>query len=93
MVTQGPCLAHCYRCSPATAWAARAAVVYALACAIYILITNGYGTPLSDSFTPAQRDIRRVSAHKRAHAFWMAVVIASAVVAIWRPVSHASSTM
>lgn len=93
MVAQGPCLRHCCRRGAATVWAARAALVYSLACAGYLVLTRDYGTPFLDSLTPAQREIKRASARRRGDAFWASAALAAALVAAWRPFAHASSTM
>jgi len=80
----GPCLPHCYHCSPATALLARAAIAYAVASATYLLLTRRLATPLRDSLTDEQRRIRDESARLRGRLFaaGMAVGVAAAA---WAP--------
>lgn len=85
----GPCLPHCYRCSPATRLLASAALVYALASVGYLVLTRSMGTPFHDSLLPAQLDILAEAKAKRRHAFEMALMTAVVAVAAWRPfVTH-----
>lgn len=81
----GPCLPHCYRCSPATRVFASAALVYALSSVGYLVLTRHMGTPFYDSLTPAQLDILAEAKAKRRHAFEMAFMASIAAVAAWQP--------
>ena len=71
----GPCLRHC-SCPVWVVWAAKAAVVYALACVGYLVLTSGMGTPLMDSLTPEQRALKRASVAQRGRAFAVALAVA-----------------
>jgi len=76
----GPCLPHCYRCSGVTAALARIAIVYMVACIVYLMVTRTYATPFADSLTDEQLEIRGESTRIRKHAFYMGVVIGILVV-------------
>ena len=82
---QGPCLRHCYSCSPVTVLCARLAFVYALSCALYLLLTRRVGTPFLDSLTESQRQIKAASAKVRRDAFATAVAMSVAAVAMLKP--------
>ena len=81
----GPCLPHCYRCSPATRLFASAAIVYALSSVGYLVLTRCMGTPFYDSLTPAQLGILAEAKAKRSHAFVMAFMASIVAVAAWQP--------
>lgn len=83
--TSGPCLPHCYRCSPATRLFASAALVYALASVGYLALTRSMGTPFHDSLTPPQLAILAEAKAKRWHAFEMAFMASVVAVAAWQP--------
>lgn len=63
---------------------AHTAIIYILASASYLFITRSYGTPLKDSLTPEQREIKRVSSQRRMKAFVMSLIISVAVIAAYK---------
>ena len=67
---------------------ANSALIYMLACVFYLLITRNYGTPLKDSFTDAQRTIKMHSSKRRYKAFMCALIIATGVIVVARPLGH-----
>lgn len=81
----GPCLKHCYRCSPRTAMAARVALVYAFACAFYVIATRSLGTPFADSLSDSQREVKRRSAQTRGRIFALGIVVGILATASWSP--------
>lgn len=84
---QGPCLPHCYKCSPIVALAAYAAFVYCFACAGYLTLTRTLGTPFLDSLTAEQRRIKKESARHRTRAFVLSALLGAIVVALAKPLS------
>ena len=62
-------------CRPLTRTLARAAIVYAVACVVYMILTRSYGTPFSDSLTPTQRSLKAVSAKARGRAFAIGLAV------------------
>lgn len=54
---------------------ARASIAYAVMCVVYLLLTRDLGTPLKDSLTPEQRDIKRASANERKQRAIMGLVV------------------
>lgn len=82
---QGPCLPHCYRCSPTTTLLASLALAYALSSAGYLALTRSAGTPFHDSLTPEQLAILAGAKAKRRHAFETALLASIVAVAAWRP--------
>ena len=71
---QGPCLKHCYTCSPMVRILATVALVYVVASVYYILATRHIGTPFYDSLTEEQREIKKQSAAKRGGIFRMGLL-------------------
>jgi len=82
---RGPCLPHCYRCSPATTLLASLALVYALASVGYLVLTRSLGTPFHESLHPTQLEILAEAKAKRLHAFEMAAMASVVAVAAWQP--------
>ena len=60
----------------------RASAVYAIACAVYLLLTADASTRFADSLTDEQRALKRVSARERMHAFKIGVAVGVLVVAL-----------
>ena len=85
---QGPCLAHCYECSPLVAALAYACLAYAAACVGYLILTRRAGTPFHDSLDAAQLDVLRASKATRTRAFLQALGLSVGVLALWRPLSR-----
>ena len=85
MFPAGPCLPHCYACSPLTVFAARASFVYVVACVVYLLTTMRIGTPFSDSLSPEQRKIKNASARVRKMHFLRGIGVGLATVCAFRP--------
>lgn len=81
---QGPCLSHCYRCSPQTRLIARVA---ATTCILYLLLTRCMGTPLLNSLTEEQRLIYHSSSARRSIVLLVSVL--TSVVLAWRPLRSA----
>lgn len=92
MACVGPCLPHCFRCPPAVALAAYAALAHALACVGYLLLTRDYGTPFLDSLSCAQRDLLRAAKAKRRDAYVAALLCALALLAATRPLTRTRRT-
>ena len=83
---QGPCLSHCYRCSPQTRLLARVAIGYATTCLLYLLLTRCMGTPLLDSFTEEQRVHYLSSSIRRAAVFLVSALTSAVLVGVtWKP--------
>lgn len=74
-----------YACSPPTLFAARSALVYAVACAVYTLTTRGIGTPFGDTLSAEQRRVKARSAELRGMHFLFGLGIGTAIVSVWRP--------
>lgn len=72
------------KCEVST-WLAYAMAVYALASIWYLIATRTVGTPLKDSYTSDQLQIKEESTRKRRRIFQTGVVIAIAVLVLWRP--------
>lgn len=72
MDCRGPCMEWCTRTPTVTRFLAAAAVVYALSCVGYLLLTRKYGTPFKDSLTAEQRALLRESKRRRGEAFGVA---------------------
>lgn len=82
---QGPCLPHCFTCSPVVAALAYAALAYLGACVGYLVLTRHMGTPFLNSLSDCQRTIKARSAARRARAFQIALVLTVAALAVTRP--------
>ena len=80
----GPCLRHCY-CSQSTLLLARVAIVYTLACVLYLLFTRRSSTPFLDSLTEDQLRIKRASVAYRSKVFLVSAALGAGVVAAWNP--------
>ena len=81
----GPCLDHCYRCSPATGIVASGALMYTVACALYLVRTRDVGTPFFDSLSLEQRDVFDASRATRYQIFAESVAASVLAVAVLRP--------
>ena len=64
---------------------AYAAAAYLGACIFYLIATKCYGTPFNDTLTDHQRQIKVISARKRASAFTVGLILSIIVLAIWQP--------
>ena len=87
MALQGPCLAHCYRCTPPTVVLASLALAYALASVGYLALTRNLGTPFRDSLTTAQLEILRRAKIDRRRAFETSLMFSLVMIAVWKPFS------
>ena len=81
----GPCLPHCYRCSPLVMMLAYVAIAYAMTCVGYLLLSRTVGTPFFDSLTEEQRAIKRLSAAVRYRAFRDAGIASVVLLTLWKP--------
>jgi hypothetical protein len=82
----GPCLEHCYRCSHTTTLLARAALVYAIASAVYIAVSAAcLATPFRDGLSSSQERVLAESSRARAGVFLAGLIAGTAAVAVWRP--------
>ena len=84
-MSQGPCLPHCYRCSPSAVFLAYLSLVYLGACVGYLATTRSLGTPFRDSLTDEQLEIKRASARTRKQVFVRSAAATAALVAVWSP--------
>ena len=68
---------------------ATGAIVYALACVLYVMITRmgNVPTPFSDSLTAEQIAIKKKSAYTRGTIFVASITLASGLVCMWQPMS------
>lgn len=80
MDPRGPCLPHCYRCSTGTVVLSHVALVYLIACSVYVVATVRLGTPFKDSLTARQRELKSLAAHTRGKIFLLGVVVGLVVV-------------
>jgi hypothetical protein len=87
-MNEGPCLAHCYECSPLVAALAYACLAYASACVGYLLLTRRAGTPFRDSLDAAQLDLLRTSNVIRTRAFLQALGLSVGVLVLWCPLAR-----
>lgn len=85
MECKGPCLPHCYRCSPCALVLAHLSLVYLGACIGYLARTRSMGTPFMDSLTDEQRSIKKQSALARRDAFVQSAVVTMVLLYIWSP--------
>ena len=71
----------------ATALIASGAIVWLLACALYMGITKlgNVPTPFADSLTPTQLDLKKKSSHVRSTIFVASIVLGAGLVCIWNP--------
>ena len=81
----GPCLPHCYKCTPGVMVLAHMSFVYVVACVVYIVSTACMGTPFADSLTADQKKIKERAAHKRGTIFTAGLLIGFAMVHFMRP--------
>ena len=58
---------------------------YSLASLLYILATRNIGTPLRDSYTAEQLEIKKDSAYKRARIFYMSLAISILILFLIKP--------
>ena len=86
----GPCLTHCYRCSPVTVGFAYLALGYLITSVVYLLWTAlaAWGTPFLDSLTPEQRVVLESSKAQRRAAFLVGTLVATVVLCVLRPFSR-----
>lgn len=64
---------------------ANLALVYIFSSLFYLMMTRNAGTPLADSFTPEQLELKKGSAKYRRAVFWQASVLSVVLVLLWRP--------
>ena len=74
-----------YACSPLALFAARSALVYAVACVVYTITTRGLGTPFGDTLSAEQRRVKARSAEVRGMHFLFGLGLGTTVVSVWRP--------
>lgn len=82
---QGPCLRHCYTCSPFVMVLSHISLVYIIASIVYLMISRFVGTPFKDSLTEEQEQIKKESAHLRAQIFVIGILIAFISVYVTKP--------
>lgn len=87
----GPCLPHCYKCATSTVILSHVALVYLIACAVYMIATFRLGTPFKDSLTAEQREVKKRAAHMRGRIFLLGVVIGLLAVFYKKPFRATSS--
>mgnify|MGYP006258881503 CR=1 FL=1 len=68
-------------------WLAYAALAYLMGSVLYMLITRAcqFGTPLKDSYSLKQQEIKKSSARNRGGAFLLALVISTVILAVAKP--------
>ena len=73
----------------ATALLASGAIVWLLACVLYMGITKmgNVPTPFADSLTPTQIELKKTSTYTRSTIFVASIVLAAGLVCIWKPLS------
>ena len=86
---EGPCLKHCYRCSPMVRILATVALVYVVASLYYIMATRHMDTPFHDSLTEEQRAIKKQSAARRGGIFQMGLLLGGIGVMFTSPFQRA----
>lgn len=72
---QGPCLPHCYKCSPVTMILSHFSLVYMIACVVYLLFTRNIGTPFQKSLSQQQKSIKKSAAYLRGKIFLVGIII------------------
>jgi len=88
---KGPCLVHCYKCPPWTAFFAYGAMGYVIASVVYLAVTRFMGTPFDDSLSETQRKIKADSARDRMIVFGIGVAVAIVALLIWHPFSRSAT--
>ena len=58
---------------------------YVLASIYYLYLTKNIGTPLKDSYTKKQKEIRKKSANIRRKIFYQGIVTAGIILYLWQP--------
>lgn len=86
--SQGPCLPHCYKCSPVTMIFAHISMVYIIASIVYILSTRCIGTPFKDSLTEEQKLIKQHSASKRSMIFTIGLLVGFVSIGFIKPFKY-----
>ena len=84
LMTQGPCLQHCY-CSKKVLVFSHLALGYTISCILYLLLTRKIGTPFADSLTEDQQEIKQKSSMKRMNIFLKSMILSAIILAIWKP--------
>lgn len=70
----GACLPHCI-CPNTTIVLARSAIIYIVTSVVYLFITYNVGTPLKNSLTPKQIQIKKKSTRTRFILFLLSFII------------------
>lgn len=81
----GPCFDRCYRCPWPFMALANLSIVYLVASAVYVAVTQFVGTPFGDSLTAEQRELKRRSAQTRGKIFLFGVCVGVGVIALLLP--------
>ena len=79
-IIQGPCLPHCYKCSPFTMIISHISIVYVIACIVYMVFSEHLGTPFKDSLTEEQKKLKAQSSYIRGQLFLLGLVAGFLVV-------------
>jgi sensor domain CHASE-containing protein len=87
MTLSGPCLPHCYKCSTVTALLSQAALVYMIACVVYLIATTLLETPFKDSLTKEQQAIKKRVKYTRTQIFLLGICVGLLVVHQSKPFS------
>ena len=73
------------QCTAPVMWLSNAAMVYLIACVVYMCLTRSYGTPFRDSLTPEQLKIKAGAVESRKRAFCAGIIVGVVVLCIVRP--------
>ena len=84
-IIQGPCLPHCYKCSPAIMILSHISIVYVIACIVYMIFSKHLGTPFKDSLTREQKRLKEQSSHIRGQLFLLGLVAGFLIVFKMKP--------
>lgn len=82
---QGPCLPHCYKCSPLIMILSHLSIVYLIACVIYMILSRHLGTPFKNSLTEAQKILKAQSSHVRGQIFLIGLIVGFLLVFQMKP--------
>ena len=74
-----------HQCSTTTRHVATVSIIYVGACVVYLMLTQGVGTPLKDSFTEEQIRLKEESMRVRGTIFVQSVGISALVVLCCKP--------
>lgn len=88
-IIQGPCLPHCYKCTPAIMILSHISIVYVIACIVYMVFSKHLGTPFKDSLTEEQKRVKAQSSHIRSQIFLLGLVAGFLVVFKMKPYESA----